>query len=157
MKISGVYKIINNITGDFYIGSSKDIKGRWARHRSHSTWKQLPNSKLYKAFIKFGLANFSLEIIEQTTDLHNREQYWIDQLKPNYNSNRANGWNIEQYQENNRRCRRERYKVHRTEELAMNSRLCMYEDRIMTLNALTQRFHKQGILHPYMEAKKYLL
>lgn len=27
-KISGVYKITNNITGDFYIGSSKNIKQR---------------------------------------------------------------------------------------------------------------------------------
>ena len=26
MKISGIYKITNTITGDFYIGSSKDVK-----------------------------------------------------------------------------------------------------------------------------------
>ena len=28
-KIIGIYKIINTVTGDFYIGSSKDIKRRW--------------------------------------------------------------------------------------------------------------------------------
>ena len=27
-KISGVYKITNTVTGDFYIGSSKDVKDR---------------------------------------------------------------------------------------------------------------------------------
>lgn len=30
MKISGVYKITNIITNDCYIGSSKDVKRRWA-------------------------------------------------------------------------------------------------------------------------------
>ena len=28
MKISGIYKITNTITNDFYIGSSKDVKQR---------------------------------------------------------------------------------------------------------------------------------
>ena len=28
MKICAVYKITNTITGDFYIGSSKDVKKR---------------------------------------------------------------------------------------------------------------------------------
>ena len=33
MKTSAVYKITNTITGDFYIGSSKDVKRRWAVHK----------------------------------------------------------------------------------------------------------------------------
>ena len=37
-KISGVYKITNNITGDCYIGSSSNIKQRWAAEKSPSTW-----------------------------------------------------------------------------------------------------------------------
>ena len=31
--ICAVYKIINTITGDFYIGSSKNVKKRWAEHK----------------------------------------------------------------------------------------------------------------------------
>ena len=31
-KISGVYKITNNITGDLYLGSSKDIKRQGMPH-----------------------------------------------------------------------------------------------------------------------------
>lgn len=33
-KISGVYKITNTITGDSYIGSSKNVKDRWKAHIS---------------------------------------------------------------------------------------------------------------------------
>lgn len=32
-KISAVYKIVNEVTGDFYIGSSKNVKNRWADHK----------------------------------------------------------------------------------------------------------------------------
>ena len=39
-KIIGVYRIINTVTGDFYIGSSKNIKQRWAEHKCDSTWKR---------------------------------------------------------------------------------------------------------------------
>ena len=44
-KISAVYKITNKITGDFYIGSSKDVKIRWAHHKCKSTWKNNPNKQ----------------------------------------------------------------------------------------------------------------
>ena len=57
-KISAVYKITNNITGDFYIGSSKNVKARWLAHKSPSMWKQQPNSKLYQDFQKYGLDKF---------------------------------------------------------------------------------------------------
>ena len=59
MKISGVYKITNNITGDFYIGSSKNIEKRWYQHKSPSVQKRQPNSKLYKAMDRYGLDNFT--------------------------------------------------------------------------------------------------
>ena len=39
MKISAVYKITNTVTGDFYIGSSKDVKQRWKEHKWPSKWK----------------------------------------------------------------------------------------------------------------------
>ena len=40
MKISGVYQIINTITGDFYIGSSIDLKRRKREHFKKNTWKK---------------------------------------------------------------------------------------------------------------------
>ena len=29
---SGIYKIVNTITGKCYVGSAKDFEKRWARH-----------------------------------------------------------------------------------------------------------------------------
>ena len=152
-KISGVYKITNNITGDFYIGSSCNIKQRWAVHRSISVWKLRPGMKLYQAFIKYGLNNFTFDIIEETTDLHNREQYYIEQLNPSYNNLYAKGRNTER--------RKEWKKTNRDKQLAKmkdyNNRLCFYENETLTLGALSRRFFKQGISHPTLNAKKYLL
>ena len=160
-KISGVYKITNNITGDFYIGSSKNIKQRWSSHRNPAAQKRQPNSKLYKDMAEFGLDNFKIEVLEETADLKEREQYWIEQLKPSYNSIYADGYNTERRKETYRRCYKEWYKVNRDEQLAKSkayySRLCFYEGETLTLRALNIRFFKQGIPHPTLEAMKYLL
>lgn len=161
MKIAGVYRITNIITGDFYIGSSCNIKQRWANHKSPSQWKHQPNSKLYKDMSQYGLDNFIFEILEETSSLKEREQYWIERLKPSYNSKRAKYWNIEQYKEVHRRCNKEWNKSHQNEYLAMNkiyyNRLCLYNGETLTLRALSLRFYSQGIRHPTLEAKKYLI
>ena len=47
MKISAVYKIVNTVTNECYIGSSKDVIKRWREHKCPSTWKEHPNSPLY--------------------------------------------------------------------------------------------------------------
>ena len=160
-KISGVYKIINNITGDFYIGSSKDIKRRWASHKLISVWKRHPNVELYKAMDEFGLDNFKFEVLEETSSLKEHEQYWIERLKPSYNSKRAKGWNTERYKETRRQCSKEWCKSHRNEHLTKvkehNNILCFYEGETLTLAALSNRFCRQGIPHPTLEAKKYLI
>ena len=155
--ISGVYKITNIITGDFYIGSSKNIKLRWAQHKRPSIQKRLSNSKLYKAMASYGLDNFTFEIIEKTDNLKKREQYYIEQLKPSYNNNWAKGLDIER----SRLYNREYHKAHYDYELdavkAYNNRVCLYKGETLTLNALALRLRQQGIAHPYKEAKKYLL
>lgn len=132
-KISGVYKITNKLTGDFYIGSSQDIKQRWARHKSPSKWALRPGMRLYQAFIKYGLDNFIFEVIEETVDLRSREQYWIDQLKPDYNNYNAKGHNEERWKETRKRAsktyrhthfdecmarQKAWYEIHRDDELA---------------------------------------
>ena len=175
-KISGIYKITNNITGEFYIGSSCNIKRRWRDHRNPAAWKHQPNSKLYKDMGSYGLDNFTIEVIEETSSLKEREQYWIEQLKPTYNDRHADGIDTERYKETSRRCSKEYHKAHRNERLAYykayhqanrnellaknkdyNNRLCLYKGKTLTLGALSYRFHKQGIPHPCKEAKKYLI
>ena len=157
MKIAGVYKITNNITGDFYIGSSKDIKLRWASHKRPSAQKRLPNSKLYKAMASYGLDNFTFEIIEKTDNLREREQYYIEQLKPSYNNNWAQGLDIERSRLYNIEYHKAHYDYKLAAIKAYNNRLCLYAGKTLTLNALALRFGQQGIANPYKEAKKYLL
>jgi group I intron endonuclease len=84
---SGIYKILNNINGKFYIGSAKSLSGRWRLHKS-----QLKNNKhhsiyLQRSFNKYGYSSFSFEILEycDVTFLIEREQVYLDTLKPHYN------------------------------------------------------------------------
>lgn len=51
-KISAVYKIVNTVTGDFYVGSSKDVKLRWSSHREPSRWKRHPVVEAKKYLIE---------------------------------------------------------------------------------------------------------
>lgn len=86
-KISGIYKITNLITQDFYIGSSIDITKRKYVH-FYRFRKVVGNSIMKNAFIKYGPENFKFEIVEKVSDISElqvREQYYCDTLKPKYN------------------------------------------------------------------------
>ena len=81
-KITGIYKITNQINGHAYIGLSKNCLKRWNDHysRSYHPQKQEDYDKpLYKAMRKYGRENFSFEIIEECRreELNTREKYWI--------------------------------------------------------------------------------
>ena len=166
MKISGIYKITNTITGDFYIGSSKDVKQRWANHKCQSTWKKCPNNPMYIDMQNYGVDKFVFEILAEAEEdsLKETEQRFIELLKPTYNSNRANGWNIERRKEYNKEYKKtERYKEYRKTDKCKKAKkqydnqLCFYNGETLTLSALRERFRRQGIPHPTQEAKKYLL
>ena len=75
----GVYKITNKINNKCYIGTSKNIEKRFQEHKTHYNSIQNCKKTLYKAFKKYGINNFSFEVIEETTleDMFNREIYWI--------------------------------------------------------------------------------
>ena len=152
-KICAVYKITNTITGDFYIGSSKDIKQRWAHHKIPSTWKSNPNKQLYQDMQKYGVDNFVFEILAEVEvdKLKEAEQQFIETLKPAYNDRNANGWDIERQKEYKKS---DKFKECKNK---YNNQLCCYNDQTITLNALSQRFWRAGIPNPALEAKKYLL
>ena len=140
MKISGVYKITNTITGDFYIGSSNNVKRRLAAHKWHSRWKQYPNNPMYLDMRKYGVDKFIFEILAEVEEdkLKEKEQEFIETLKPTYNDRNANGWDVERKKE-------------------YNNQLCLYNGETITLAALRSRFWRRGIEHPQLEAKKYLI
>lgn len=97
----GVYKIINNITNDCYIGSSINLYNRRKTHFSKLRLNYSTNKYLQKDFNKYGENNFSFEILENITTsdlltkeyLYKREQYFINILKPKYNISKIAGSN----------------------------------------------------------------
>ena len=146
--ICGIYRITNTVTGDFYIGSSKDVKERWRNHKKPSRWKQCPNNPLYLDIQKYGLEKFVFEILAEVEidSLKETEQQFIETLKPTYNSYNAKGLDVERLKKTNR-------KAHKK----YDNQLCCYNGEELTLHALAQRFRIAGIPHPTIEAKKYLL
>ena len=169
-KIIGVYKITNTITGDFYIGSSKNIKQRWVSHKCKSTWNKCPNSPMYLDMKKYGTDKFAFEILAEVEvgKLKEAEQEFIEKLKPIYNSYNANGRDIEKYQKSNKKYKKsdkgkeyqkkyEKSDKRKKYKKQYDNQLCCYNGQTLTLSALRTRFMRQGIPHPTIEAKKYLL
>ena len=169
-KISGVYKITNTVTGDFYIGSSKNIKKRWAEHKCPSSWKRLPNNQMYQDMKKYGVDKFAFEVLEvvEIVSLKEMEQQFIETLKPTYNQMNAKGWNIERrkkyYKEYKKtdKCKEYNKEYKKTDKCKeynkeYKNQLCFYNGETITLHALSTRFYRAGIPHPFIEAKKYLL
>lgn len=74
--------------GKFYVGSSTNLSKRLALYYSliYLT-KQSKNSLILRALLKYGHSNFSLDILEycEVNKVIEREQYYIDTLKPEYN------------------------------------------------------------------------
>ena len=157
MKTSGVYKITNTVTGDFYIGSSKNVKKRWTEHKRKSMWKQNPNKQLYQDMQKYGVDKFVFEILAEVEadKLKETEQQFIEKLQPTYNSCNAKGLNVERRKE----YKKEYEKSDKRKEYQKEYRnqLCCYNGETITLHALRERFRRKGIVHPTAEAKKYLV
>ena len=183
MKISAVYKITNAITGDFYIGSSKNVKKRWMHHKCKSTWNRYLNNQMYLDMQKYGLNKFEFQILEvvEPEELKEIEQKFIETLKPTYNKMNAKGLNVERYKEYQKSekfkeyqkeyQKSDKYKKYKKEYnkeyqktekrkkylKEYNSQLCFYNGEVLTLNALSKRFQRAEIQHPKLEAKKYLI
>ena len=157
MKISGIYKITNTITNDFYIGSSKNIKKRWRDHKCQSKWNEHPNNQMYLDMQEYGKDKFVFEVLEvvEPERLKETEQKFIEKLKPTYNQMNAKGLNVER----NKKYKKEYDKSEKRKKAKKeyNNQLCSYNGELLTLCALRTRFQKSGIPHPQIEAKKYLL
>ena len=177
-KISGVYKITNTVTNDFYIGSSKNVKKRWVDHKCPSTWKKQPNSPMYLDMQTYGVDKFDFQILEnvEPEQLKETEQQFIEKLQPIYNNRSANGLDVEKIKESQKKyyqsekgkkhIREYQRKYHRPKKSKESqkkyqkkyySQLCSYNGKILTFKALVLRFYRAGIENPTQEAKKYLL
>lgn len=87
-----IYQITNNINGKIYIGKTNySIEKRWKQHINDSQNRIKEHRPLYRAFKKYGISNFSIEILEECeiSKLEEREIYWIskkDSYKNGYNA-----------------------------------------------------------------------
>jgi group I intron endonuclease len=93
---AGIYRFYNKINGNFYIGSSTNLKNRFVRYFNLSYISRVRNElSISRALIKYGYSNFRLDILEYSDNSKNklleREQYYIDLLKPVYNIEKIAG------------------------------------------------------------------
>ena len=94
----GIYKITNKINDKAYIGQAIDIESRWSKEKSRAFQ---PNSHEYnktlsKAFRKYGIENFTFEVIEECNiDLLNQKEiYYISYYDTYFNGyNETTGGN----------------------------------------------------------------
>uniref|UniRef100_UPI0030E0C6E7 hypothetical protein n=1 Tax=Ophiocordyceps sobolifera TaxID=94213 RepID=UPI0030E0C6E7 len=87
---SGVYRWVNNINGNTYIGSGVNLTKRFSNYYSYKLMElylKNRNSLIYRALMKYGYSNFNLEILEycMPDKAIEREQFYIDNLSPTYN------------------------------------------------------------------------
>lgn len=88
LRKSGIYCIVNIINQKQYVGSSQNLQMRLMQHRSRLRNKVHDNIKLQRSWSKYGEDNFQFYILEfcNKDDLSNREQFYIDTLKPWFNT-----------------------------------------------------------------------
>jgi hypothetical protein len=87
---SGIYRLVNKINGESYVGSSINLTNRFRRYYNINYLKGKilkDNSRIYRALLKYNYSNFNLEILEYCSNesLRSREQYYLDSLMPEYN------------------------------------------------------------------------
>lgn len=87
----GVYMIINKINNKFYVGSTNNFYRRYEEHKQSLRNKKSQSIVLQRAINKYGLESFGYMILDICKDLSkdtllNREQLYLDKLKPQYNT-----------------------------------------------------------------------
>lgn len=82
----GIYKITNKQTGDIYIGQSVNIAERWKQHvKCGLGIDASATNKLYNNMQKYGVWNFTFEILQKCTrdKLNEKERFWIQMYQSN--------------------------------------------------------------------------
>lgn len=85
--ISAVYKIVCGLNESIYVGSSRNIEQRFCAHLSKLKKDKHENRYLQRVFNEGGEVHFKAEVLEECEEvlLLEREQYYIDLLKPDLN------------------------------------------------------------------------
>lgn len=81
MNTKFIYKIVNDVNDKIYVGSTNNPKRRWKYHK-------MANSEIGNAIRTIGVEHFSYEVIEESENYTERENYWIE-----YYNSIENGYN----------------------------------------------------------------
>jgi group I intron endonuclease len=86
---AGVYRIVNLVTGGSYVGSSRNLRRRFARHLTDLRRGRHHADYLQRSWNKHGEAAFRFEILELVISdpilLAVREQHHLDKCGKSYN------------------------------------------------------------------------
>ena len=84
---AGIYLFTNRETGKKYIGSAKNLRTRFMQYFNPNHLERKNYMYICRAILKYGLANFSLEVVEycEPEQCLEREDFYISSLKPEYN------------------------------------------------------------------------
>jgi hypothetical protein len=91
-----IYKIVNTINDDIYVGSTKnELRVRWQGHKKFYK-KHFNRNGLYEMMNEYPIESFRIVLIEEVKctnkeDQIKHEQIFIDELKPKLNKRNANG------------------------------------------------------------------
>ena len=84
-----IYKITNLVNNKCYIGQTrrKDLSNRVSKHLCDLRRNHSHNQHLQNSWNKYGEDNFKFELIEIVDDflIDEKEQYWVDYFKAEYN------------------------------------------------------------------------
>lgn len=86
---SGVYRIINKITNESYIGQSTQLRRRKCEHFTLGRQAQSASPLLDNNIKQYGKRNFEFTILKKCSagELEQLEKQYIQELKPTLNNN----------------------------------------------------------------------
>lgn len=87
-----IYKITNILSGKIYVGQSKDPARRWSDHKSLS--KLNPKQYIHRAMAKYGIENFTFEIIAEYTTQQEVDLAENDFINKFDSRNKEYGYNL---------------------------------------------------------------
>lgn len=96
-----IYKITNQVNQKIYIGKTLlSIEERFSQHKRDSQKETEEIRPLYRAMRKYGVENFSIELVEECSNdiVNDRERYWIEVYQSfHYGYNATIGGDGKQY------------------------------------------------------------